>query len=342
MPFAIYARVDVVSYRNHINLAELALIQNDYKAAHYQYNKATENFNKISALNLHNALHTSISLGNIKAAKQYAWKLSNLGINSLYFTNSITLAKCLAKEKKWWERLLNNCRKRSDNQRLENAAYRKRFNQLLDMHRELISNKTRKNFKESPLLTVQYAHLINSFTSFINDNGFPTEQILGIETKNDTLINEHKAIYDILSSYYKGLIYNKALDEICLSAVKCGELDNYDFAQLNDQNPNFSGRIYGTSNYFFIYNCSVYEDKPAIVEFTKPIDVKERIDSFRKLIHLEKLDNSYLKMTYSLTNNNDKFLIRDQFTLIYPFSDNELQATFLANKRFLTILKDCK
>ncbi|MNI11486.1 hypothetical protein D3C73_646330 [compost metagenome] len=281
-------------------------------------------------------------MGYIKTAKHYAWKLSNLGINPLYFTKSITFAQSLTKDKKWWERLLNNCRKQSDNHKLEYAAYRRKFNELIDTHRQLMSNKTRKNFKESPLLSVQYAHLIDSFTNFIKAYGFPTEQILGIETKNDTLINEDKAIYGILSSYYKGLIHNKELDEICLSAVKSGTLDNYNFAQLNDQNPNFSGRFYGTANYYFIYNCAIYEDKPVIVEFTKSKDIKGRVDSFRKLIYMDKLDNSLLKMIYSLTNKDEKFVIRDQFTVVNQFSDNELQAIFLANKRLLANLKDCK
>ncbi|MDR3008604.1 MAG: hypothetical protein LBV59_11760 [Sphingobacterium sp.] len=341
-PLAIYAKGDVAAYRNHINLAELALVHKNYKVAQLNYKKATDNFNGISALNLNNALQASILLGDVKTAKKYAWKLSELGINPLYFTKSAKLVQCFIKDKKFWKRLIDNCSKQSANQKLKYAAYRSKFNGILDIHHQFVSNKTLKNFKQNPQLSVQYTQIIDSFTSFIKVHGFPTEHILGIETKNDTLINEDKAIYAILGSYYKGLSNNKTLDGICVNAVKSGELDNYDFALLNDQNPNFTGRFYGTSNYYFVYNCTIYEDKPALVEFTKPKDTKARIDSFRKIIHLDKLDNSYQKMNYSLTDKDNEFLIRDQFTLVYPFSDKELQAIFLANKRLLGILKDCK
>lgn len=341
-PLAIYAKGDVAAYHNHINLAELALVNKNYKVAQLNYKKATENFNGISALNLHNAIQVSILLGDLKTAQKYAWKLSELGINPLYFTKSAKMVQCFIKDKNGWKKLIDNCSKQSANQKLKYAAYRSKFKGLLDIHHQFLSNKTLKNLKQNPQLSVQYTQIIDSFISFIKLYGFPTEHILGIETKNDTLINEDKAIYAILGSYYKGLSNNKTLDGICLNAVKSGKLDNYDFALLNDQNPNFSGRFYGTSNYYFVYNCAIYEDKPALVELTKPKDTKARIDSFRKIIHLDKLDNSYLKMNYSITDKDDEFLIRDQFTLVYPFSDNELQAIFLANKRLLRILKDCK
>lgn len=236
-----------INYYTYTEEAENYILKRQFVKAKEQYNLLNKNYNTIFARDIHNALRCAIFSRDYENAYFWAEKLAKKGVPFKYFDSKIF--NLLKKHKEW-----NNFSKKYDSiynefQSSRNIKLKEEIEKLLH---EDQANYGLANRKDSKVLFETTERVTDKLIDLLNDNGYPSEEKIGVYTKNDTILNPYPE-YNVLIRHAIQQKVKKLeiLDDLLAKSIKKLEYDS----------KRSTNNVFFYNSCFHIYKGNLYNSK---------------------------------------------------------------------------------
>jgi hypothetical protein len=309
--FPLIAIANIEQYYIRINKAEQFIIEDNFKQALDNYDWA---FNEVSTSeifiqDLYNASLCSLKCKNIVKAKHYMELMARKGcpVNFFHrssykkFSNIIQIDKGFSKKlNKSYKYFLQN----------QNKTVLTKYNKLISSYDSI--SKCCPNFSQK-LLTVEN-NFIQDLELFIENFGFPSENIIGPTVNEDTTL----AIPRINIIIYKyAMNIKQSTVNILLREIKNGQMHNMDSYFLRKRLGSMT-----LDSPFLIYKCSIYRNRlkttPTFFEINNNIIGLKTPKEYENIMY------------YELTKNEAGFYFKSFSAKIGTFVDENAEHTTLS------------
>lgn len=344
LSFVSKANQNLHVYFENINKAELDIANQDYRGASEKYKIAFTNKENPFAIDLYNALITSLRLEDFDQSYTYCILLAEKGVGQNFFSKKSDFKKLRIKKRKDWNSLLILAADRKAKYDRDNKEINNKLAILYKRDQE-IHALLRSNPENIPDPEIEVKRVDDS-TSFelmalFQEYGFLSEFNLGAPITDDTVILKQPNFYIIIRHNFQGLIrYDTLFAGTCRKAIQQGEMDPMVYAVMRDAN-GINGNIdYGTSHIVMKYNCAIYMDRDMYKRYTSK-DLKfKHIDSNRKSIYLPPMEDALNKLIFRIRKPDSPFIIRDTYGIIGSFAEKRDEEIFLKDN--IVFFDPCK
>lgn len=319
-----HAQDSIKAYNGHINKAELAIVDNNFKSAFQFYETAFQYKEQPFAIDLYNATICAIKTTKTKDAFLLCNRLADKGVGAAFFEKK-SIFDPLKQETLSWQGLIAHAKLADKDFRTKNKPILDIIDTLYEkdqeMHRKWansdFNNKLEREMKQ--LDSTRSAELLNAFRKY----GYLSEDILGATVSADTVLELEPKFGIIMLHNYQGRIKSDTLFTHVLRAMLSqGRIKPEYFADIQDRGSNFGDReYYGNNSLFTPYKCSLYQ-------FKVDKEVLEQLDKKRESIALYSLADFRKKFIFNLSHPYTEFLIGARSLLVHSFADKESEAFF--------------
>lgn len=309
----------VNNYYSIINAAEVTLIQGDYSAALKLYDSAFIVQPIPLGQDLYNASLCALRLRDIKKAKDLSLRLGDKGVGPEFFIKN----RCYQniQSDTCWRSFIDQLTDRYEKFRLRNKNDLQYFAGIRDKSTQVLTNyHLEPTFENRRELEWTCDSLAQNFLAYLQTNGYPSEEQLGIAITNDTVI-DGRPVFDFilarrplfvnihLDSTFQNQLYFKAINHCKLKPELIFELlrsnSNWDFEQIRSHYSLFQGNLY-----------------------RRVWPPKDKLDSIRALMGVISLEDELSKIKFAFSTGRDQFSLNvflvEQYTA--PLPPKELKA----------------
>ena len=245
---------NVLEYRSLINYAEENILNGEYSVSLNFYKKAEKNINTMFAIDLNNALISSVKTEDWENAVYWSKKLIGKGITLIFFERDLFDKFKTTPEWSFFLRDYKSIRDRHlkgvDKVMIDSLKILKE----IDQNHYCLIPSGKIELKEAFTRTVFIDSLLSKL---ITRRGFPSEKLVGTSKKSDTFISPLPSFFPLLRHSYQA---NSSLIEKHLKdAVASGYLKQEVF-----------DRISGIDNMqYAVIDCNIYKPKLSDPESTQ-------------------------------------------------------------------------
>ncbi len=320
---------NVYLYHQYIVHAERLILKGDYADALNEYQSAFEKLDKPFATDLYNALVLSILLKRDSLTESVAMALAEKGVGENFYNRNSLFKQMAASE--YWSKLLAKARvarskfSRSNTKTsqvkqmsgLSNALYKK-WSTSIRNHEQAESPLEREMNRQNRMLA-------GSLIDYMERYGYPSENEIGVDMINDTIISFEPLFSRLILSTYAQpnglgstsmtLYLDRALDSGLIKPGFYARMRDY---QIYENNKNYGSMVF-----------SEFRDKTCYRTLGESL---EKIEQNRKDIALGTLDDYLKEITYNITLPKGPFLYytsyvrQDQFVKTKSEVANYLKA----------------
>lgn len=164
--------------------AENYILKRQYAKAKEQYNLLNKNYKVIFARDIHNAIRCALFSRDYENAYYWAVQLAKKGVGINYFNSKIF--SLLKKQKQW-----NSFSVKYDSiyHQFQNSRNTKLKGELEKLVQEDQADYGLANRKDSKVLYETTERVTNKLIALLKEEGYPSEEKIGVYTKNDTVLN---------------------------------------------------------------------------------------------------------------------------------------------------------
>jgi len=295
-----------INYYTYTEEAENYILKRQFVKAKEQYNLLNKNYNIVFARDIHNALRCAILTRDYENTYYWAVKLAKKGVDIKYFNSKIF--NLLKKQKDW-----NNFSKKYNS--IYNEFQSKRDIKLKEEIEKLLhedqSDYGLANRKEPKILFDTTERVTNKLIDLLKEKGYPSEEKIGVYTKNDTVIisfpDYHVLIRHAIQQKPKKL---EIMNDLLTKSIK-----NYEYDSKRSSN-----NVFNYNSCFHIYKGNLYNSKSC---GSNDLMVRKMKFIFNNpygfFIHTE----NYVITEYDKENPEeyDKFY-NEQFNFVMKITDN--------------------
>lgn len=235
------------SYYTYTEEAENSILKRQYTKAKEQYNLLNKNYKVIFARDIHNAICCALFSRDYENAFYWAAQLAKKGVGINYFNSKTFIL--LKKQKQW-----NSFSLKYDSlyHHFQNSRNTKLKEELEKLVEEDQADYGLANRKDSKVLYETTERVTNKLIALLKEEGYPSEEKIGVYTKNDTVLNPfpeyHVLIRHAIQQNPKNI---EALNDLLIkSALK-----------LEHDNKRSSIEKFYNNSCFHIYKGNLYNSK---------------------------------------------------------------------------------
>ena len=299
-------------YYEIVKTAEGYIANNQYAKARDEYNKLLEKEHYIFARDLHNAVRVAITTRDDKTAILLCEKLALKGVSLNYYNANIF--KRLKGKKLWNSFLLKYSKLNDQYQKGLNLVLKTRLFELIAMDQKDYVAHSKGKFERSKLNeTTQIVD--GELIKLITKEGFPTEEKIGIEITNDTII-------DINPDYYVLINHSHQVNSNRLTEIKDILKESAKKFEYDNVRNNLTGFI-NASTCFMLYKGNLYSEKNCLVDKLKLQKIKYLFKNTYGFI-IDQTDLSELGFSKKNEKEDEEFM-KTNFNFIEKVEDNWLQ-----------------
>lgn len=236
-----------INYYTFTEAAEDFILKRQFVKAKEQYNLLNKNYNTVFARDIHNAIRCAIFSRDYENTYFWAEKLAKKGVPFKYFNSKIF--NLLKKHKEW-----NNFSKKYDSiynefQSKKDIKFKKEIEKLVE---EDQADYGLANRKEPKVLFETSERVTNKLVDLLNNKGYPTEEKIGVYTKNDTILNPYPE-YNVLIRHAIQQKVKKLeiLDDLLAKSIQKLECDS----------KRSTNNVFFNNSCFHIYKGNLYNSK---------------------------------------------------------------------------------
>lgn len=318
------------TYNNYINKAELSITDGNYADALQQYETAFTDTKTEFVVDLYNACVCAAKLKNTAKVLAYADKLAAKGVGEKFFTKNIFRSYAGDAE---FKKIAAKAEQVKTEKALANKKYTDKLTEFFSLDTTYNAIRIRKYYHLHELPdTLQKLNQANmkNMLNFIKKEGFYSEEKLGADIGNDTVIRTMKK-FDIMVLHYLEMGNDKTLIEETKNIL----LDNLDKGKIRSYHVNamitMTTGIFGDTGEwaFKIYDCKIYRKTT--------IDWQDKIDHYRNLYCMNSMNDFEKIISYKYGADSDfdfkYYLVKS------PVSDMEF---FISAFNEIAKIKNCQ
>jgi hypothetical protein len=290
-------------YYEVVSNAESFIVNKRYAKAKEEYNKLLDNEHYMFARDLHNAVHTAIIARDYEVAIKFCKKLALKGVSLKYYDAEIF--KRLKDTKLWSSFLLKFTRLNELYNKGLNQSLKTKLTDLVAIDQKDYVRHSRGEFDRSKLnATTQ--RVDGELIKLIKQEGFPTEEKIGIEITNDTIINTMPDYYVLINhSHQVNSNKNPEIKNILNESAKLFEYDNV--------RNNLEGFL-NIRTCFMLYKGNLYSDKNCTVN---KIELQKMKFIFRDTYGFIMDESDLSELAFSKKNEKaDEEFMKENFNFI--------------------------
>lgn len=283
-----------------INKAEMSICKYNYKKAIKLYTKAFKQIEIPFPKDIYNVILTAIYCEDFKTAFKYSEQLIKLGANINFFNQEPL--KQLISHRKQWNKFINsypdNCN-----------YYKSNFDLKLKRKIENLNFQCKQIWASSDFRnSINNNSVFNQFFELIIENGYPSQNKIGITVSNDTVITAPESVLILYSQFRKDTIgiSNLLLKELYKGNISQNEYLNTE-TSLNNAYYKFGIPVLKKYNgEYFILNSDDEKNSEFIKRIAKNrknIMYSTVEDEIKKSLFLEK--NKKLKFRFNIGQINE-------------------------------------
>jgi hypothetical protein len=236
-----------INYYTYTEKAENFILLNQFAKAKEQYNLLNLNYSSLYARDIHNAIRCAILSRDLKTAFTWAKKLADKGVRISYFNAKIF--NPLRKSIDWKNFSTQYDSIYNLNQKKINSNLKAQIEQLLN---EDQANYGLENRKEPQVLYETTESVTDKLIELLQKEGYPSEEKIGVFTKNDTILIQSPDYNVILRHAVQQK--PKGLSRLMELLDKSAKMLEYD-KERSSNHKNFPSACY------HIYKGNLYKDK---------------------------------------------------------------------------------
>lgn len=297
------------SYNFLIDSTEIFIAKKQYSKAAKLYDKIYSDFNYFFAIDLHNVIRVHLKLNDFKKVLFFSKLLINKGVKMSYFESSEFIS---FKKSKYWDELKSNYRETANTR--ENKINLKLLNQINNL-----VDRDQSLFTRNSLVPINREVLLDSTNLLVNDlidlikceNCFPTEEIIGVNMLNDTVIAYNSKFKPII--VHANQLKSERFEELNKIILDNCEKLNYD-CRRNDPD------VFLGQPDLIVYKGKLYVKKGVKVNKNKVILIEY---SIKKMKYNFKLKTNY--RIYAVDNPEDseeETLINSSYNFVKILTDD--------------------
>lgn len=300
----LYKKNEVINYYTYTEQAEDYILKRQFAKAKEQYLVLDKKYPVLFARDLHNAIRCAIFARDYQNAFYWAEKMAKKGISFKYFDSKIF--KSLKKQIEW-----NKLKVKYDS--IYNDFQIKKSNVLKEELEKLLqedqSDYGLQNRKQPKVLYETTEKVTNKLIDLLMEYGFPSEEKIGVFTKNDTIILPNPDYHVLI----RHAIQQKPNKIDILNNLLENSIKNYEYDSKRSSN-----NIFLSNSCFHIYKGNLFKSKSC---GSNDLMVRKMKFIFNNpygfFIHTE----NYVEMEFDTGNpeENDKFY-KENFDFIMKIS----------------------
>jgi len=292
-------------YYQTVEAAEDYLIKKQYGAARDEYNNLIDKKHYVFARDMHNAVRTSIISRDYDSAIEWSKKLVLKGVSLSYFDAEIF--RKLKRTEQWDLFLLEFSELYKQYEEGLNQELIIGLKELVDMDQRVYVKQARGEFERSKLRATT-EHIDELLIKLIEKEGFPSEEKVGINIIQDTIINK-------TNDYYVLITHSHQSDSESLPKIQNILNNSYQKFEYDKTRNNLS-KFMNMRTCFMMYKGNLYNDKSCIVN-----------------------NKELQKIKFSYQNKHGFIVDEGQFSVFGFKKDNEAEDIKFMNENFNFIMK---
>ena len=213
-------------YYNFTRKAEAFILKKQYAKAKEQYLLLDKQYPVLFARDIHNALRCAVLSRDYNNAFYFGEKLAKKGVGINYFNSSVLV---LLRRNQYWKKFTIIYDSILKNNRLNfNDELKLQINNLKEEDQIDYRLTTRKDHKTRYETTVR---VTDKLIELLKKEGYPSEEKIGIETINDTILNFYPE-FNVLIGHARQLQVN-SLPKLENQLIEFGKNFSYDYTRNN-------------------------------------------------------------------------------------------------------------
>lgn len=331
---------DNKAYFNNVNQAELAIIKGQYKTAINYYETAFKEMKPL-AQDLYNASVCAVKVRSYKQALAYCRQLAGKGVGKDFFLYKTTFEPL--RNHNGWAALLEWATKVKDSLHNRNKTLLAHIDTLYACDQYWHGLWRKSNQHDTALYTLldnADDSLSFALMDIFKQHGYLSEDMLGVEMENDTVISDWPSFFIIMLHNDEGMpwlstrtaprrIPKGAFAKIFRQAIDAGQINPELVAMVEDRGGHGDLQdtiFFGTSSLYSIYKNNVYISKEA----NTPDNLK-KIESNRTQLGTYPLNDYIKKARYKILHPGSPFWFYPLIGSVSSFADEESRKRFLEN-----------
>lgn len=295
-----------INYYTFTEEAENYILKRQYAKATEQYIALNKEFPVLFARDIHNAIRCAIFSRDYENTYYWAEKLAKKGVGIKYFDSKIF--NLLKKHKEW-----NNFSEKYDSiynefQSSRNIKLKEEIEKLVQ---EDQTNYGLANRKEPKVLFETTERVTDKLIDLLNDNGYPSEEKIGVYTKNDTVINPFPEYH---------VLIRHAIQQKPQKLEVLNELLNKSIKKLEYDSKRSTNNVFYYNSCFHIYKGNLYNSKSC---GSNDLMVRKMKFTFNNPYGFFIHNDNYVITEYNKENPEeyDKYY-NEQFNFVMKITDN--------------------
>lgn len=281
------------TYYNFIHIAENEILLKKYESSLSNYKEAFKSVETPFAIDYYNAAICAIHTNSIDLSYKYMDKLVQKGCNINFFNQKVF--DTLRKNSKGWQQFKSNYNRNKH-------IFEQKINlELREQVINLVKRDQQQYCKPNRALHIDSIHYVNEvvkneFNELIQQKGFPSEHLIGLEIINDTIISTSMTHVLLLHQYQDGdFEMNKDLRQYILD----GKIRNREAAAIYEF---FDERAFGTQvlqewdNILYERTCSSQEKDR--IDFNREYFLMESYESYKKKVYYQYVSGNSLQFDF--------------------------------------------
>lgn len=236
-----------INYYTYSEKAESHILKRQYADAKETYLILNKEYKTLFARDIHNAIRCAILSRDYKNAFFWGEKLANKGISIKYFDAKIF--NTLKKNPEWKNFSVSFDSISNENKKRMNVDLKLKFEQLLE---EDQAHYGLANRKEPKILYETTVRVTEKLIELIKNEGYPSEEKIGVYTKNDTILNFSPG-YNVLIRH---AIQQKPKSLDVLQELLDKSVDSLEYDSKRSPN-----NVFIQNSCFHIYKGNLYNSK---------------------------------------------------------------------------------
>jgi hypothetical protein len=295
-----------INYYTFTEAAEDFILKRQYIKAKEQYIALDKKYPILFARDIHNAIRCAIFTRDYENTYYWGEKLAKKGVGIKYFNSNVF--KLLKKQKQWnsfsekYDSIYNEFQSKKD------IKFKKEIEKLVE---EDQADYGLANRKEPKVLFETSERVTNKLVDLLNNKGYPTEEKIGVYTKNDTILNPFPE-YNVLIRHAIQQKVKKLeiLDDLLANSTKKLECDS----KRSTNNVSYNNSC------FHIYKGNLYNSKSC---GSNDLMVRKMKFIFNNPYGFFIHNENYIISEYNKENPEgyDKYY-NEQFNFIMKLTDN--------------------
>lgn len=295
-----------INYYTFTEAAEDFILKKQYIKAKEQYIALDKKYPILFARDIHNAIRCAIFTRDYENTYYWGEKLAKKGVGIKYFNSNVF--KLLKKQKQWnsfsekYDSIYNEFQSKKD------IKFKEEIEKLVQ---EDQAEYGLANRKEPKVLFETSERVTNKLIDLLNEKGYPSEEKIGVYTKNDTILNPfpdyHVLIRHAIQQKVKKL---ENLDNLLNKSIK-----NYEYDSKRSTN-----NVFYNNSCFHIYKGNLYNSKSC---GSNELMVRKMKFIFNNPYGFFIHNENYIITEYNKENPEeyDKYY-NEQFNFIMKLTDN--------------------